>query len=184
MVTALAAQAATASWRPRFRATTAAPKLTMTSVLDSFARSSVTQTPARGKPLHILIVDDEATILDMEAKILECDGHRVETAENGEAAWQALQGGDYDLLVTDNLMPGVSGLALVRQLRIASITLPIVMVSGTLGNLDTAKLTRDPWSRIHGFVSKPFTIPQLVLAVHRALDSGADGNVSQQLAPA
>jgi DNA-binding NtrC family response regulator len=155
----------------------------MIAVLDASARSPVTRTAARGKPLHILIVDDDATILNLEAKILECDGHRVETAENGEAAWRALQGGNYDLLVTDNLMPGMSGLALVRQLRIASITLPVVMVSGTLGNLDTATLTRDPWSRIHGFVGKPFTISQLLSAVHRALNSVAVGTVSSHRAP-
>ena len=154
----------------------------MIAVLDSSARSSVTQTPARSKPPHTLIVDDDSTILNLEAKILECDGHRVQTAENGEAAWQALQGGNYDLLVTDNLMPGISGLALVRQLRIASITLPVVMVSGTLANLDTATLTHDPWSRIHGFVGKPFTIAQLLSAVHRALNSEAVGIVSDHLA--
>ena len=155
----------------------------MRDSVDASSRSPVTRTAARGKPLHILIVDDDATILNLEAKILECDGHHVETAENGEAAWRALESGNYDLLVTDNLMPGMSGLALVRQLRIASITLPVVMVSGTLGNLDTAKLIRDPWSRIHGFVGKPFTIPQLLSAVHRALNSVAVGTVSGHFAP-
>jgi DNA-binding NtrC family response regulator len=145
----------------------------MNTAPDASARSPVTQTADRGKPLHILIVDDDATILGLESKILECDGHCVETANNGEAAWHALQGRNFDLLVTDNLMPGLSGLALVRQLRIASITVPVVMVSGTLDNLDTEKLTRDPWSRIHGFVGKPFTIPQLLSTVHQALDSPA-----------
>ena len=131
----------------------------MIAVHDASALSQVPQTGARAKPLHILGVVDDATILNLEAKILERNGHHVETAENGEAAWQALQDGNYDLLVTDNLMPGISGLALVRQLRRASLTLPVVMVSGTLQSLDTPKLTRDPWSRIHGFVGKPFTVP-------------------------
>lgn len=81
------------------------------------------------------------------------------------------------------IMPGLSGLALVRPLRRANLTLPVVMVSGTLAHLDTAKLTRDPGSRINGFVGKPFTIYQLLSAAHRAVDSAAFGTVSGHFRP-
>jgi CheY-like chemotaxis protein len=155
----------------------------MIAVLDASDRSPVAPSAARGKTFRILVVDDDAAILRLEKTILECDGHCVETAKDGEAAWQALQDGAYDLLVTDNIMSGLSGLALVRQLRLANITLPVVMVSGTVAHLDTAKLTRDPGARINGFVGKPFTIHQLLSAVHRALDSVEFGTVSGRFGP-
>jgi len=126
---------------------------------------------ANDKSTRILVVEDDAAICHMEAMILESDGHRVDTAENGEAAWETLQAGDYDLLVTDYIMPGVSGVALVRQLRIARKALPVVMISGSLDALDTDQLTRDPWSRIHAFVRKPFSHTELLSAVHSALGS-------------
>lgn len=155
----------------------------MIAVLDASDRSPVTPSAARGQTRRILVVDDDAVILRLEKMILECAGHRVETAKDGEAAWQALKDGEYDLLVTDNIMPGLSGLALVRQLRRANLTLPVVMVSGTLGHLDTAKLTRDPWSRINGFVGKPFTIHQLLSAVHLAVDSAPFDTVRGHFGP-
>ena len=123
----------------------------------------------RGKPPSILIVDDDPDIRKLEARILKNAGFHVDTAGDGEAAWRAVRGGDYDLLVIDHIMPGVSGLALVQQLRVASFTLPVVMVSGSLETLDLAMLTRDPRSRIQAFVRKPFTIPALLAAVYSCI---------------
>lgn len=130
---------------------------------------------APDEPSRILIVDDETDIRRLEARILKNAGYLVDTAADGATAWRALRGGDYKLLVIDHLMPGVSGLALVRQLRVASIALPVVMVSGSLDTLDTVTLACDPRSRIHAFVSKPFTIPGLLAAVRGCFRSEATG---------
>jgi CheY-like chemotaxis protein len=143
----------------------------MNAVLDAPVCSPAMPTAANDESLHILVVEDDATIRNLEAMILESAGHSVDTAENGETAWQTLQASNYDLLVTDYIMPGTSGLALVRQLRIAKRALPVVMISGSFETLDTAKLTRDPWSRIQAFVRKPFSPPELLSAVQRALGS-------------
>jgi len=131
------------------------------------------------EPLRILVVDDEPDIRGLEARILKNAGHHVDTAADSADAWRALQGGHYHLLVTDYIMPGASGLALVRQLRVAGVAVPVVMVSGNIENLDTARLTRDPWSRIQAFVGKPFTIPDLLSAVSSAV-SRPSPKTSQQ----
>jgi len=145
----------------------------MNAVLVAPICPSITQIAAGGEPrrIRILIVDDDADIRRLEARILKNAGHHVDTAADGESAWRALRGGDYNLLVIDHIMPGISGLALVRQLRVASIALPVVMVSGSLETLDTARLSRDPRSRINAFVRKPFTIPDLLAAVHSSVAS-------------
>ena len=122
---------------------------------------------------HILVVDDDEGVRLLEAAILKRVGHTVDIANDGASAWHLLLAGNYDLLVTDYLMPGISGLALVRQLRVASMALPVVMVSGTLESLDTVRLSRDPWTHIHAFVRKPFPIADFMEAVNGALAIGS-----------
>jgi len=124
---------------------------------------------ASGDSHRILIVDDDPGVLIVEAMALEIAGYRVDKAVNGERAWQALLDGNYDLLVTDYIMPRVSGLALVRRLRNANMKLPVVMVSGNLSAINTSKLSHDPWTRIDAFLAKPFTVSELLSAVSRAL---------------
>lgn len=124
---------------------------------------------APGTPFRILVVDDDPDLLRLEAKILRRDGHRVDTAENGEVAWKALGCGAYDLVVTDYIMPRVSGLALVRQMRVADMMLPVMMVSGNLSHIEATRLSADPWSRIDAVLHKPFDADDLVSAVNRVL---------------
>ncbi len=139
--------------------------------------------PSGASP-RILVVDDDADLCRLEAAILNSAGFSVATALNSAAAWNRLQTDDYDLLVTDYLMPGSSGLALVRQLRVAEIQVPVVMISGTLDSLDLPKLTTDPWSRIHAFVRKPFTIQEFLSAVRSALRLNAPTTSPRHLATA
>jgi CheY-like chemotaxis protein len=120
-------------------------------------------------PLRILVVDDDPDVLSIEAMILERSGHRVHVAENGEAAWQALTDGGYDLLVTDYTMPGISGLALVRQIRAANMKLPVVMVSGNLDTINVAKLGSDPRPLVDALLLKPFTVDAFIAAINRVL---------------
>ncbi|MBI4626140.1 MAG: response regulator [Verrucomicrobia bacterium] len=132
-----------------------------------------------GGPNRILVVDDDPIVRGLEATTLEHAGFQVEMAADGEAAWRALLTHDYDLLVTDYIVPKVSGLALVRQHRVASMALPVIVISEMSDALDTAKLNRDPWSRIDAFVRKPFTTSELMAAVHRVLP--ATGAASEPL---
>ena len=138
---------------------------------------------ARSDVPRVLVVDDDERILVLEATILKRAGLDVATATDGDAAWQALLAGGFDLLVTDYRMPGVSGVALIRQLRVAKFELPVVMVSASLDELDTERLRRDPWTRIHAFVCKPFLIPELLAAVRSALSSETKPFKSGLLSP-
>jgi CheY-like chemotaxis protein len=118
---------------------------------------------------RVLVVDDDEQVLKLEAEILKLAGLAVVTAKDGNAAWKALLAGDFDMLVTDYRMPGVSGVALIRQARIAKLDLPVVMVSASFAELDTERLSHDPWTRVAAFVHKPFTVAGLTSAVVGAL---------------
>ncbi len=96
---------------------------------------------------------------------MEPAGHRVDAAEDGEAAWKALLANVYDLMITDHIMPKASGLALVRRMRVAEIVLPVIVASETLDATDALRLSHDPWARVDACVHKPVTAAELLEAV-------------------
>lgn len=73
----------------------------------------VTQTRQK----RILVVDDSITVRETQRKLLENQGYHVEVAINGMDGWNALQFGQYDLLITDIDMPRMNGIELVAQTK-------------------------------------------------------------------
>lgn len=71
-------------------------------------------------------------IRQLSTGVLVRSGYQVDAAEDGEAGWEALHANNYDLLITDNNMPRLSGLELVKKLRSARMTLPVILASGGL----------------------------------------------------
>jgi two-component system chemotaxis response regulator CheY len=67
--------------------------------------------------MKILVVEDEPTELLLLRRILEGTGYEVETAANGEAAWEIMLDGEIRLLITDWKMPGLEGTELIRRIR-------------------------------------------------------------------
>jgi DNA-binding NtrC family response regulator len=122
-------------------------------------------TPARFSH-HILLVEDERTVLQFSTTVLVRGGYQVTPVEGCEAAWEAIQSGSYDLLVTDNRMPGMSGLELVSKLRFAQIALPIIVASGGIEAVD---VTENPSLQPAIALLKPFIAEQLLETVAEAL---------------
>jgi DNA-binding response OmpR family regulator len=97
-------------------------------------------------------------------------GYNVDTAEDGAAAWKALNDHNYDLLITDNRMPRVTGMELIKKVRSVDMTLPIILASGTV---PLQELKRNPWMNLDATLPKPFTLAELldtVVKVLRATD--------------
>lgn len=115
---------------------------------------------------RILLVDDDRAIRQLSATVLLRSGYQVDTAEDGQAGWEALHRESYDLLITDNNMPRLSGLGLVKKIRYAHITLPVIIASGTL---NTEELNRNQWLQITATLLKPFTTDQLLETVKEVL---------------
>jgi DNA-binding response OmpR family regulator len=116
---------------------------------------------------HILVVEDDEDIRRICVKILTDSGYQVATAEDGKAAWKMLQaaGHDpcgFDLLITDNQMPQLSGVELVKRLRAADMNLPVVMASGTVPD-NTGGL------HLAAILPKPFMPDQLLQVVGEVL---------------
>ena len=122
-------------------------------------------------PCRILVVDDDRSIRRVNAKVLKRSGYEVEIAEDGAVAWKALQIKAYDLLITDNEMPKLNGIELVKKLRTARMELPVIMATG---KLPAKELIQNPSLQLAALLPKPFSIDELletVKAVLRAANS-------------
>lgn len=122
-----------------------------------------------GESKWILLVDDDSLICGLVSATLEDAGYEIKTAANGYAAWAALLAGGYDLLITSDTTPKVSGLALVRRIRVADMALPVIVTSASLNGGDAAELNRDPWARFDALVRKPFTMSEMLTTVQSVL---------------
>src|ERR1019366_2564581 len=117
-------------------------------------------------PRRILLVDDELEVLNLNADVLLRAGYLVDTAENGASGWKALKASRYDVLITDNSMPGVTGLELIKKARSEDMTLPVIMASGTV---PTEELIQNPCLHVDAMLPKPYTITELVKTVGKVL---------------
>jgi putative two-component system response regulator len=116
---------------------------------------------------RILVIDDEDVIRMLVVEILESAGYDVTSAESAEVALALLDGAEFDLVVSDVVMPGLSGLELLEAVRVRHASLPVVLVTGA-GTYDTLSqaLTRGA----AGLVTKPFAHSDLQSAVADALE--------------
>src|SRR5271165_2540667 len=88
--------------------------------------------PCGSKPYRILLVDDEKAVRDLHFELLTSAGYEVMAAAAGALAWDAIQTQHFDLMVTDNSMPKVTGVELINKLIDANIRLPIIIATGAV----------------------------------------------------
>lgn len=128
----------------------------------------------RGGGETILIVDDEPDIVSGMRDALRTQNYRVLVARNGQEALDRVKasGQAVDVVVTDLMMPGMDGLALIKDLRVSNPQLRIIASSGLAA--DAAGRERHQELRSMGvttFLSKPYTADKLMVAVHETLHS-------------
>ena len=118
---------------------------------------------------NVLVVDDEPDIRELVGEILEDEGYRVSTAENGEQARQALRDSKPDLIFLDIWMPELDGITLLKELsENKGLPCPVIMMSGH-GTVETAvEATR---LGAYDFLEKPISLNRLTTTAKRALDA-------------
>jgi CheY-like chemotaxis protein len=124
---------------------------------------------ARSQSGTVLVVEDDAAVREYTTRVLERKGFRVIATSNAAEARSALEGGEpIEVLVTDVVMPGLSGPELASQVVADGRAMGLVLVSGyTAENLDLTELLE----RGAIFVAKPFTALDLSRAVAAAMAS-------------
>jgi PAS domain S-box-containing protein len=138
--------------------TAAAPAVPATGRRDVPAPAAA---PLRG--LSVLLVDDDPLVLMGAAAMLRDLGHRPTEAASGRHALDILRGGGrFDAVVTDQAMPGMTGLDLARAIRRMRPDLPVVLATGY------AELPGDSRDLVSGRLGKPFRLRDLEAALARA----------------
>lgn len=117
--------------------------------------------------LPVLLVDDEEHILLAAGQALELGGYEVKTATNAETALAIIDGGWPGILITDINLPGMDGLALMKQVVTKDPTLPVILITGH-GDISMAVgAMRDG---AYDFIEKPFSSELLLDVVRRAVE--------------
>jgi CheY-like chemotaxis protein len=83
-------------------------------------------------PYHLLVADDDADVRRLNTVTLTRCGYKVDAVGDGASAWDAMLRNRYDLLVTDNIMPELTGIELLHRMRAAGSSVPGILVSGTV----------------------------------------------------
>jgi UDP-3-O-[3-hydroxymyristoyl] N-acetylglucosamine deacetylase len=115
----------------------------------------------------ILIVDDEESVLQSIAGVLEDEGFRVTTAKSGEEAIGTFQKEEPDITLLDIWMPGLDGIEVLKRLKWISPDCQVIMISGhaTISTAMTAvKLGA------FDFIEKPLSLDALLTTIRRAID--------------
>ncbi|MDD3814049.1 MAG: response regulator [Desulfocapsaceae bacterium] len=118
---------------------------------------------------RILVVDDEPIIVSLNTKMLERFGYRVTATTSSKEALEKIhaQGDDFDLVITDQTMPNLSGVELAREILNIKPDMPIILCSGY-----SSVVTEDEAlaSGIKRYVMKPLDIRTLVKMIREVLD--------------
>jgi len=115
---------------------------------------------------RVLVADDEASIRDLLSKTLALAEYDVEEAPDGKAALNLLRASSFDLLITDLKMPGMDGLALIRDARRLSPALPVIIITAFSTEASAIEAVN---LGVQGYLTKPFRIARILSTAAKAL---------------
>jgi DNA-binding response OmpR family regulator len=110
----------------------------------------------------ILVVDDDPTLAATLVELFIDEGYLARCVHDGIAALREIERGPPDLVISDILLPGMSGLTLLQEVRLRGLTLPIVFMSSVVRRLSVPHVR---------FLAKPFDLDELLHTVHQVLDA-------------
>lgn len=127
---------------------------------------------------HILVVDDEKAVRDSLEDILELEDYGVDAVATGEEALETINEQDYDLMLLDIKMPGISGIEVMRQARRQAPQTKIIILTGH-GSLESAiEALR---SGASDYILKPYDSEDILASIGRALSEKAEKQRKEML---
>ncbi len=131
--------------------------------------------------IAVLVVDDEESVRTYLSELLGNAGYQVRCASSGAQALEMLQGGSFDAVLLDVVMPEMSGLEVLRSYRSQGGTAPVIVLSGLAGTDDAVRAMKMGAS---DYLSKPFSNDELEDVLARALGTRAPARQAAAPAPA
>ena len=121
---------------------------------------------------RILIAEDDAAVQSFVTRALMHRGHDVRAVEDGVQALEVLGGDDFDLLITDIVMPGLDGIGLALKVARDYPELPVLLMTGYSAERQRAHNLDE---LICDVVTKPFSLKQICDAAEQTLTLGGVG---------
>jgi two-component system OmpR family response regulator len=118
-----------------------------------------------------LVADDEETVTAILTIALETSGLEVEVAHSGPDAYERGRDGQFDIIVLDQLMPGMLGIEIIQKWRADGVDTPVIMVSGVD---DDRVVIHSLELGVLDFVRKPFRITELTARILRSFQTPED----------
>ncbi len=115
---------------------------------------------------RILLVEDDRLIGTMVRMNLEQEGHEVDWREDGHTGKEAIESGDFDVMLLDITMPGPSGIELAQIARLRGLVTPIVMLTA---RDDTSTKVEALDSGADDYLAKPFDMAEMLARVRAQL---------------
>jgi len=129
---------------------------------------------------RILVVDDESVIRQAVQRILEHEGYKVVTANSGHAALELVQSENFNLVISDLKMPGMSGMEVLKSIKILQPNVPVIIITG-YATVETAVDAIK--NGAFDYLAKPFNPAQVKELVNRAINQqriNEEGNHSSE----
>ena len=116
---------------------------------------------------RVLVIDDDAGVRESMIRMLRSAGYTVLAAASGEEGFELAQGDDFDVVLSDMRLPGLSGLDVLRKLREVGADACFIIMTG-FGTVDTAVEAMKFGA--FDYVQKPFELEEMEVKVEKALE--------------
>jgi two-component system phosphate regulon sensor histidine kinase PhoR len=115
----------------------------------------------------VLVIDDEKRIRDVCIKMLTGEGHEVAGAENAEVGIQMIKNRHFDIILLDLMMPGISGLDALAQIRATHPDTVVIVITGYATLEHSVEAMK---KGAFDFLSKPFSPADLLIVINKAVE--------------
>ena len=116
---------------------------------------------------NVLIVDDDDAVRGILLDLLS-DRYQCNTASTAEEAFQYLEIENYDAVLTDIAMPGLTGVELMKRVQLKDLDTPVILISGKNDEQDSEALIK---LGAFAYLNKPFSLDEIEYLVDRAVGS-------------
>lgn len=127
----------------------------------------------------ILVVDDEQSMRDFLKILLQKEGYTVETGNNASIALEILQQKNYDLVISDIRMPGMTGLEMLGQIKELHPNLPVIMITAFASPDDAVTAMQNG---AFDYISKPFNVDEIKSVIESATSQKGKNQSKEELA--